>query len=92
MSILIIIEPWTLVKSLAPICAPIIVARDNVITGIILFRKLPLIICTILPLKAIMATIKYEVAVAICTGKFHKCTSVGTRYYSYWDCFDVRLW
>lgn len=77
--ILIIVAPLTFVDILAPIWAPNIAVIESVKIGMRLLVMFPLIRCTILPLKDMMATMNCDVAVAICTGKFNICTSAGTR-------------
>ena len=70
--------PPTRFDKRAPTCAP----RTTPTASIAVLRtpcsKAPLAMCTNVPVKAITAKTKCDVAVAICTGKFNKRLSAGT--------------
>lgn len=40
--------------------------------------KAPVAICVSVPVSAMLVRINWEVAVAMCTGKFNRCISTGT--------------
>ena len=70
--------PLTFLDSLAPILAP---AKTPMLINTVCHTtvsRVPSIICSIVPAKAETARVKWEVAVAICTGKFNMPTSTGT--------------